>query len=418
MAHFQITYGNKGQALIELALFGSLLVFLLGVLINYGLTYNFNQKAMMESFRRALGYADDGSTYVYFKDKHIPDPINQFAMGHFVPITASAGVTRNYQLQVTPDPGVYSDLPGMILNMNGTEREYKTAGYRREGDIAISNKGKYEKVYPVVVCKGTDMPFCDSDDGGNPGNPICRESTWDSDCSCFIEAAVGIPTCSGGSPVCSIGTLGCSNWMSPYCQLVTEDTTNCYNAEVMDSCEGNIIGYDSCRKQCMVIVDSRTCTKVPGSGGYTFISDCACETECEATTGPETSTDTETYCRNLCAQSMNSPWYCQPGLGGRTFVLDDIVNQTYRYQMGLQPGYQKSAPTNTTFTRQENMSINYPQSIDTTDDVNWQETITRYVVWNDNLDANGYTRMSGNNIRDTNMVTKGDVKQTKWLTPW
>ena len=46
---------KKGQAILELAIFGAILIMLLGALINYGLRYNYQQLAMQRAFRKALG---------------------------------------------------------------------------------------------------------------------------------------------------------------------------------------------------------------------------------------------------------------------------------------------------------------------------------------------------------------------------
>ena len=76
---------KNGQATVELAIFGSVLIFCLGLLINYGMYYNLSQMHQMRAFRKTLARANDetvreGSLYancVTVYDKHIPDPPHQ-----------------------------------------------------------------------------------------------------------------------------------------------------------------------------------------------------------------------------------------------------------------------------------------------------------------------------------------------------
>lgn len=136
----QIIADKKGQAILELAVFGSILIMLLGVLVNYGLRYNFQQQAMQQAFRRALGIAADpnrgSAAYVLIKDRHIPDPAHPFTVGTFVPVSSSASVTRDYQMHYTAD--TEEELPVVHIDINGDIRTYKTAGFNDEGEVDYS----------------------------------------------------------------------------------------------------------------------------------------------------------------------------------------------------------------------------------------------------------------------------------------
>ena len=119
---------KKGQAILELALFGSILIILLGVLINYGMRYNFQQQVMQQAFRKALGLAAArrSATYVLIKDRHIPDPSNPFGVGSLTPVSSTASVTRNYRLNETADN--QDELPAVHFDINGDVRRYIAAG--------------------------------------------------------------------------------------------------------------------------------------------------------------------------------------------------------------------------------------------------------------------------------------------------
>lgn len=175
--------GTTGQALIELSVFGMFIILLLGVLISYGLKYNFQQQASMEAMRRSQevaqqvvgGLTRGSSSVTLVKDKHIPDPSNPFGVGSVMPIIASASVTRDHRLDATPDN--YEDLPKMIMRFEGNdgvveEKKFATAGIRQDiitGDnmtaiIFPTIKKKYQYVYGSVDFEPEDMNFFSPED--------------------------------------------------------------------------------------------------------------------------------------------------------------------------------------------------------------------------------------------------------------
>ena len=135
---------NAGQALLELSIFGALIIMLIGVLVSYGLKYNFQQQVSIEAFRAAQELAQEldgglprgSSSITLVKDKHIPDPSNPFGVGSVTPIMASASITRDNRLDATPDD--YEGLPKTIMRFQGNsdeapvEYEFATAGLRTD----------------------------------------------------------------------------------------------------------------------------------------------------------------------------------------------------------------------------------------------------------------------------------------------
>lgn len=125
--------GQTGQALAELAILGSLMILVMGSLISYSLRYNQQQDISQEAFRRALEVVSDtasdgdsgeyvkhpSANYMIIEDKHIPDPLNPFAMGSVSPIMASASVTRDWAMQLTPNNN--DELPHTRIRINGQE---------------------------------------------------------------------------------------------------------------------------------------------------------------------------------------------------------------------------------------------------------------------------------------------------------
>ena len=77
---------SSGQAMIELAVFGSALMVVLAILVRLGMTFQFRQTLQQEAFRKALalsqvGQDDDEKTlavdqavYTIVEDRRIPDP--------------------------------------------------------------------------------------------------------------------------------------------------------------------------------------------------------------------------------------------------------------------------------------------------------------------------------------------------------
>jgi hypothetical protein len=121
--------GIKAQSLLEVAIFGSIIIMLLGVLVSYGLRYNFQQQAMQQAFRKSLADAvvqqkslaipntmAPSISNVIVKDRHIPNPSDTFGVGSVNPFVGSAGsVTINYKLSETPDKE--SELPRIAVNI-------------------------------------------------------------------------------------------------------------------------------------------------------------------------------------------------------------------------------------------------------------------------------------------------------------
>ena len=77
------TANQRGQALLELAIFGMVAIAALGFLIRVGMQMNYDQEIRMAAFRRALAAAaaDNGTnqdalavTYYYASDRQMPNP--------------------------------------------------------------------------------------------------------------------------------------------------------------------------------------------------------------------------------------------------------------------------------------------------------------------------------------------------------
>lgn len=125
---------RKGQSLIELAIFSSIIIFSLTVLVGYALSFNFNQRIMMQSFKRAMFLADQASTtslsasatLVY--DKAIANPSSMFGVGSRSGITFSFSGTRSNDLYSEME-GLDYELSRTVYDINGKVYTFKTAAF-------------------------------------------------------------------------------------------------------------------------------------------------------------------------------------------------------------------------------------------------------------------------------------------------
>ncbi len=271
---------EKAQSLTELALIGSIILSILGVLLTYGLRYNYQQQVAQEAFRKAvadasrerpLGNPSGTSSYVLYKDRHIPDPSDPFAVGQIVSPVASYSITRSYNLQETPD--TISELPSIVLDIQNHQYRFYTAGFATYcGDPA-----KYKAIF-------------------GDGN------VWDSG--------------------------GCSR--------------------VIDSCEGEIIDYSTCKSQCRMFTDAAYCTNRCRLGG---------SSNCDA----------------VCASGATVPPYCN--------ALDSIFSF---YLVDHKPSSMMGVSSDTVEVNQRN-NVMYkneiPGKVVTTDAIAWVDTMNRKIIY-------------------------------------
>lgn len=152
-------FSSKAQALSELAIFGAIVIMLLGILISYGMRFNYQQQVSQEAFRKAMGMASmtniqgapdfdipgapTSTSYAILRNRHIPDPANPWGVGSTAPFESHASVTRNYKSYYTAD--IAMELPELRIDIDGTEYAYKTASMR----YAVGIKERFEEIFGV-----------------------------------------------------------------------------------------------------------------------------------------------------------------------------------------------------------------------------------------------------------------------------
>lgn len=132
--NFNSESSKKGQALAELAIFGSILLFCLAMLIQYGLDANYQQQAQMEAFRKTqrIAFYRDGpassTSFILVKDKPTPDPRDQWGIAERNPIVAGGNnVTWNTNLagdyvKLYTDTPDAKDLPAVYFQIDKASR--------------------------------------------------------------------------------------------------------------------------------------------------------------------------------------------------------------------------------------------------------------------------------------------------------
>ncbi|MDD5196840.1 MAG: hypothetical protein PHV92_04395 [Candidatus Omnitrophica bacterium] len=342
----------KGQALLEVAIFGSIILMLLGVLINYGLKYNSQQKTMQQAFRKSLARAVSqpgiSTSSVVVKDTHIPNPSDTFGVGSVTPFTGSAGaVIRDYQMSETAD--TESELPRISLNINGQELTYLTAGFRDETNVPEGSLDRYDEIY-------------------GSGN------VWvTSDGECLEEGTSVDPNTGETATSCIQPTQ---------------------NIRIIDYCAGEIMDYGSAVKQCRMIVDSEACAIECNRSHY----------------GDSSGTD----CSSVCGQTINIPWYCADYTEADSVnhaynfpLLEQLFASSALKAMGLQQGYTQRTTTENALRKTES-----PSGITTTDNLNWKTETTRKII----TQPYGATSVSPVTEEVTSEVAqeKVDSRKTEW----
>lgn len=185
---------QAGQAMIELAIFGTFLLFALVLIVRFGMTFYSQLQTTQEAFRLALKQAYETRAYdgvpgergslrdpdgpgplgpgahfsptnqgqvVLVRDRYIPDPSNAFAAG--VPIqTVGAGtvVWGSDSAEFEPHPDY--KLPELLAQVNDTALPLQMARFRTEvlpfGPGLAAQLCLYDKVYGTLF-----VDFLDSE---------------------------------------------------------------------------------------------------------------------------------------------------------------------------------------------------------------------------------------------------------------
>jgi len=391
----------KGQAILELAIFGSIVIMLLGVLLNYGLRYGYQQQMMQYAFRKALasavGNSPNPTSHLVARDRHIPNPNDAFGVGSVIPFYSSATVMRSNRLDETADDAP-EDMPKTRIDVasNDLDRSvnnFTMADFCYNAEVGVANPGKsycfasgqnlkkckrrYEEVYGAnnfwrineerdVLDWETGQLLVDRENIKTNEPPFQRFLQWLHDNLPKRHPDEGI----------------------------FKKTQPPFIVEIVDYCNGQILDYESAVRQCRLIVDDNFCLQSCERGG-------------------------SGECDKACSQRIPVPWYCQnrnPKDGSfpelkKLFFPQRTREEAFRgekapiWQMGLQAGESKqSIIINNQLDKNEDS-----ENITTEDKFNWNVQTNRKVFYKNDDHTRG----------EQDVPT--DVKQERtrdWQTPW
>lgn len=348
---------------MELAIFGSLFLMVLGVMVNYGLNADVTQRATMKSFREVLWSAGEAIgtnkpktvSSLVVQDTHIPNPASPFGIGSVIPLSVqTTGFTRNYrmfgrpvtveELPVTRIDIKDSTCPGSRLSPRGSSPPctYLLAGFRNE-TIPASSLERYYQVYGR-------LSVCD------------RADTGDAEKDCCNGQGCGDAGCVAGEEVGQVDSNGNVARVCP-------PEFKLRNVRIIDPCEGEIISKEGCVRQARMIRDSMVC-----------------EALCNKGKPPGDNTN----CRDVCGEdkTMNFPWYAKDqfpgtsedpathGPGGShkwTFGALELFFLGGQ-KLGLQQGYVKETTMVNRLDKSES-----ERAISTTASIDWTDRTTRTI---------------------------------------
>jgi hypothetical protein len=189
---------SRAQSLLELSLFGVVILSLLSLVLLYGMGDNFRQTAEQRAFRKALAKAGGigPTSYTLMHDRSIPNPQDMYGTGQPAPTGASATVLRDFQMLTKPDAG--DKMPTLTIGFESG------AGGTQELEFPTAKVDEY----------------CWADDCNHR---LVRDKYE------MVFGANGM-------------------WNS---------TANC--VKVFDNCAGEIFDYTGCKKQCRMMEDLTYC---------------------------------------------------------------------------------------------------------------------------------------------------------------
>jgi hypothetical protein len=191
----------KAQAITELAILGSIILLLLGVLLSYGLRANYAQQVTQSAFRRAMNTnwnINEPGQYILIHDKYIPNPSDAHGIGSVDSVSAAYAITRTYNL-------------------------YKHAD--NNGDLANTVFAFGRGLLPPQEVHFKSARLRDFYWGYDPCNRDALK---------LLQIVYGQP---------SVWTDG-----------MPENS-----ARVVDKCDGDIISYEECHSQCRMFTDRPFC---------------------------------------------------------------------------------------------------------------------------------------------------------------
>jgi|GEM_PF-2739403 len=373
--------GRAGQALAELAIFASIFLLALSVFVQYGLSANYSQEQNMIAFRKSLTEAfavrerGQAGQVVILNDRAYPDARDSLGTPSYYSAYAGSSVLWSHHLlgypthpdvpfHVYDDGSPYrDDSPRMVIEVNGQQiipdgkEELNTAGlgpglvykifYNYNDSVSLKKPAEVTCQFPNQPDTCPDLYADTSWEWEKYDVLISKEST-SLDCDAFANMLPGV------------------NALYEVKKVVADKA----NAKLAGA-SVDIRGNKRMVTPLMIKPEHIECKQVyEGSDPYLYF-----------------------WIYELYA--------FDPNYGDINLVYADPAQ-------GIQPGYNKTKVSDSSFTREENYPA-APDAIRTLTDIDATETITHTVLLNSNA-------VGANNVIEVQSDFKTRVSQ-EWVTP-
>jgi len=403
-----LKYRCSGQAILELAIFGALFLMLLGVLLSYGLNYNYNQQMSQYIFRKALVSAHENTPvmakYQVLRDRHIPDPSEPFARGAATAFMSEAGVISTNKLDESPDKA--EDLPKINIDVSSYyphydsvhDKNYTVAGFDYDGpnEALKDAKRRYEIVYGAGNFWRISMQ--------NWGDDIGRGDVLDWESGKLLVKRKDFKKFE--PPFARF-----NDWLKKvlpekHKPMPLDLRQPAFCVEILNYAHGEMIDYDNLIQQCRLILNYDACyTKCTRSG----------DTDCGEACGKNI--ETPAYC--LGCTIKNGAWYC-PKIQEFFFPPRNLAEaragqKIHTFESGLQGDMKQQNDIQNVLQKNESST-----DITTVDDVNWNMRMNRTVIYNKGTNVNtgvGAPEVLERAEEDVS-TTVGQKYKRNLQTPW
>ncbi len=212
---------SRAQAAIELAVFGAILIFVIGVIVRQSLQTSYWQNQNLKALRLAMktsyesvekadgawDVASRRSATVLFVEDRLTADSSKYGSVDRSPHMVQASATHNRNVFMPVDFGDCEDLPAMDVIVNGKHFVFTVAGFRTVefpagGAATTITARKKDPCRGGAVVATVPMEW----------DPFCATKTSSSSCAAAIECAGFCPDCSGGSPTTITANVGCVNF--------------------------------------------------------------------------------------------------------------------------------------------------------------------------------------------------------------
>lgn len=215
----------KAQAAIELAVFGAVLIFVIGAIIKQALAVGYWQNQNLKAMRLALKASYDSqmagdiaarrmATVLFVEDRLTADSAKYGAIDRTPHMVQGSG-SHNSNLFMPVDFGDCEDLSVMDMIVNGKRFVFTMGGWRTisfpTGPIPVPGPG------PVTTVNGTSADQC-----GGPSKTISVE--WDPNCATVTRTSFCAPE---SCYVDDLGVTICTNNCAVFCDDFGNNCNTC-----------------------------------------------------------------------------------------------------------------------------------------------------------------------------------------------